>query len=419
MKILFITFFFPPYKTIASIRTGKTAKLLYEMGYDIKVVTAKNIDLKEELSIELPFSNLYQTDWMDFDKSLLKILGKNKQQAKNSLHQGGKKSFKTKIIQLLFSLYKYFFYTPDKYIGWYSKAYKQCDEILQKWRPDIIYASATPYTSLMIASKLSQRYSIPFVAELRDLWSDNHYDKQYFLGKYLEFITLRKASAIITVSTPLVDQLQLKYPKISCYEVRNAFDEEDFIYQPSTQKDKVIILYAGMVYAGKRDPSILFQAIKKDLYLKQYVKCMFYGDALGWIKSIAMKYGIENNVEVHQPINREQILKLQAESDILLLLTWDNPQEKGIFTGKLFEYIGSAKPILSIGAIHDIASQTIIQNGFGIASNNIDEIIHFIKSIKNNTLTINEAYCQNRIKFERRQQVQLLSQIFHNIILNK
>lgn len=45
------------------------------------------------------------------------------------------------------------------------------------WKPDVILASAMPYTSLLVAAKLSRKYDIPFVAELRDLWVDNHYIK--------------------------------------------------------------------------------------------------------------------------------------------------------------------------------------------------------------------------------------------------
>jgi len=420
VKILFITFFFPPYKTVASIRTGKTAKLLYEMGHDVKVVSSKNNDMKEELKVEIPIIDLYQTNWLDLDDMVLKLVGKSKETTRDNLHQGGKITFKNKLIKLFFSIYKYFFYTPDKYIGWYKYAFNQAEEIIKDWKPDVIYASATPYTGLIIASDLSKKYNIPFIAELRDLWSDNHSNRQYLFGKYLEFITLKKASAIVSVSAPLVNKLQSKYKNIPCYEIRNAFDEEDFKYQlNNTGSEKISIIYTGMIYPNKQNPNILFEAISKDYFLKENVKCMFYGNSLGWVKNIADEYGISSNVEVYNSIDRDEVLKLQSKSDILLLLTWNDPKEKGVFTGKLFEYIGSAKPILSIGAIDDVASMTIVQNGFGLASNNIDEIIYFIKSIKNKELleSVHQSYSNNRMKFERKEQVKKLSDIFSKLVL--
>lgn len=95
-------------------------------------------------------------------------------------------------------------------------------------------------------------------------------------------------------------------------------------------------------------------------------------------------------------------------------MTWNNEKEKGVFTGKLFEYIGSAKPILSIGAVDDVASIAIKENGFGIASNQISEIIEFIKNVKNKDyleeLEIN--YEKNRNLFNRKYQADKLVDIF-------
>jgi glycosyltransferase involved in cell wall biosynthesis len=414
VKILFITFFFPPYKTVASIRTGKTAKLLHEMGHEIRVVSAKN-SMKEELEVEIPGDLLHQTPWFSIDEAVVNLLGRGKKdQLKGEVLHGGKMKLKTKIIQKLFSLYKFFLYVPDQFVGWYKYAVQESEEIIKDFKPDIIYASSGPYTALMIGAKLSKKYNIPFVAELRDLWADNHYDKQYSIGRFLEYITLKDASALVSVSQPLVETLSKKY-KVPCYEVRNAFDAEDFKYTHQRMDEKkIIITYTGMMYAGKRDPLTLFQAIASDVYLKENVECLFYGNSLGWVNERAKEFGITANVKVFNPIEREEVLKLQARSDILLLLTWDDPLEKGVFTGKLFEYIGSAKPILSIGAVDDVASNLIKENGFGLASNDTNEIVTFIKNIKNrdHLESIENGYKEHRAQYERRYQVQKLVEIF-------
>ena len=41
-----------------------------------------------------------------------------------------------------------------------------------KRKPDIIFASSSPYTSLIIANKVAKKYNLPWVAELRDLWTE-------------------------------------------------------------------------------------------------------------------------------------------------------------------------------------------------------------------------------------------------------
>ena len=85
MKILFLNAYFPPYRTIASLRTGKTAKLLHERGHDIKVVTLKQETLKSDFPLEIPKENLYQVTWLNLDNYLLKLLkmeNKNKTNTK-------------------------------------------------------------------------------------------------------------------------------------------------------------------------------------------------------------------------------------------------------------------------------------------------------------------------------------------------
>ena len=420
MKILFITFFFPPYKTVASIRTGKTAKLLNKMGHEIKVVSAKNKDMHEELEVEIPLENLYQTEWFDIDQAILNFLGKDKATAKNIIHNRTVKSnFKNKFIEYLFKIYRYFLYTPDKYIGWYKYGLRNSEEIIKDWKPDVIFASGAPYTGFMIASKLSKKYKIPFVADLRDLWSDNHSRKQYTVGKYLEYKTLKSASALISVSEPLVKKLQKKYPNIPCYEVRNAFDKDDYQINNLCDSDKISILYTGMMYPNKQDPTLLFDLISKNKLLKDKIILNFYGNSLEWLSELAKKYEIGDIVNIYQPIERKKILELQSKSDILLLFVWNDNKEKGIFTGKFFEYIGNAKPILAIGEnSNDVLTTTIRENGFGLVSNNPNEITDFILSIKEsiNIDKYKKSYEKSRFKFEREYQTNKLIEIFKEVI---
>ena len=45
MRILFISFFFPPYNAIGCVRTGKTAKYLMRFGHDVRVISAREQNL--------------------------------------------------------------------------------------------------------------------------------------------------------------------------------------------------------------------------------------------------------------------------------------------------------------------------------------------------------------------------------------
>ena len=304
---------------------------------------------------------------------------------------------------------------PDKYIGWYSFAVKESKKIINKgWVPDLIFASATPYTSLIVAKKISKYYDIPWIGELRDLWSDNHYGYGWWIDKKFEKSTLKTASALVTVSKTLKIVLEKKYPYIPVHTVQNAFDEKDFLsaHQKKETSEVIKIVYTGAVYSGKRDPSPLFEALEQNEDIRKSIHVDFYGNDLGYIDFLVKKYNLFDCVHINGSVSREAALKYQQEASVLLLLTWDNPKEKGVLTGKLFEYIGSSKPILLIGALKDEASKLITDNGLGVASNSPSEIIQFLKNLSKEDFNIN---INSRKRFERTQQVINLQNIFYEV----
>ena len=89
---------------------------------------------------------------------------------------------------------------PDRQTFCYFSVKKKGEEIIKKWRPDVIYASAWPITSLIIAKALSEKFKIPWVAELRDFWVDNHYNYypiwRKFYDKRLEKKVLSSADIL-------------------------------------------------------------------------------------------------------------------------------------------------------------------------------------------------------------------------------
>ena len=113
--------------------------------------------------------------------------------------------------------------------------------------------------------------------------------------------------------------------------------------------------------------------------------------------------GLHNCVKFHGPISRKEALLKQQDADILLFLPWNNPRQKGILTGKLFEYIGAKRPILSIGKSSNDAAKIIIDNNFGYSASEPDEI--------KNLLLQNQKFKDLKGKpesFERGHQVKKL-----------
>src|SRR5262245_12026618 len=70
-------------------------------------------------------------------------------------------------------------YVPDGYRGFYGPACRAALELIGRRPVDVILTTSSPYTSLRIGHQLSRRTGIPWVADFRDLWIENHLGYPY------------------------------------------------------------------------------------------------------------------------------------------------------------------------------------------------------------------------------------------------
>lgn len=430
MKILMVTYRFPPYNSIGAVRCGKMAKYLMELGHEVKVLSCINQPLPSTLEIEIPAENVRYAKWWDINEPINLLLNRKKRRETSLNSVGNRNTVKSRILGMLGSLYKIFFHHPDGQLGWRNNAYKEGLILIETWKPNVIYASAWPISSLIVADKISQKTDIPWVGELRDLWTDNPYNNTPLWKKTIERVwekrLFSRALGLTTISEHAKEILQRKSSKPTEI-ILNGYDEEDFKnighltrYMNVFKDKKVHILYAGMIYPGRRDPTPLLKAISllsdKE---KNKVHIHFYGNQLEIVSEAAVNLKIESSVTVNKPISHKNILFLQTKADYLLLLMWDNPNEKGTFTGKFFEYVGANRPILCIGGTDSPPAKVIQKQKMGYVLQNPDEIKALLLDLinqKEELGSIRSAPSTDCLEFTRKKQALKLSNFLKEIV---
>jgi glycosyltransferase involved in cell wall biosynthesis len=238
----------------------------------------------------------------------------------------------------------------------------------------------------LVASRLASEFNIPWIADFRDLWTQNHYYPysgiRKFFDRRLELKTLSNASILTTVSQPLAENLQKLHKNKKVIAIPNGFDPEQT--NPGIPlSTKFSITYTGYLYQGRRDPELLFKIIR---YLingnfidPNSLEINFFGYDEGWLIHDVKKYGLDNYVKIHGIIPREQSIQKQRESQILLLLTWNDPEEKGVYTGKLFDYLAARRPILSLGFTDGgVVKELLDQTRVGVHCSNEVELREYL-----------------------------------------
>ena len=127
-------------------------------------------------------------------------------------------------------------FLPDNKISWMRPALKEARKLLQKESFDIIYATAPPYTSFLIANQLKKEFDIPIILDYRDAWLDDvlsFYPTfiHRWIVKQMEKKVLYNSDKIITYTRQIKEHLLKNYKFLSPDEIviiPHGFDREDF-----------------------------------------------------------------------------------------------------------------------------------------------------------------------------------------------
>ena len=384
MRVLIVAFRFPPSNFIGAIRVGKLARYLDRHGYELRVLTT-DIDEDRSAPLEIPKEWIVYTDYRK-RKDWLDLLVRRFRRPEaplgtsSGVAQAGNGAASKAPWDRLRRQYYGLIHIPDMWIGWIKTAVPAGRRLIEEWKPDIIFASAPPDTGLIVASRLSRAFDIPWVADLRDLWADNPYYSfpawRRPIDRILELLTLRHADALVTISPHLARQLEeLHHKRVEV--VFNGYAEEDFPEGPIENRTTgpLIIRYVGSIYSGFRDPSPLFAAIGMlESEMRRHIRVEFFGESDADLAALAERHGVAEQIVIHPRVPYRTALGLQLQADALLLLQWNDRRDEGTIPAKLFEYLYARRPILFIGYEHGVAADLVKDRGAGLVSNSPERI---------------------------------------------
>ena len=372
-RVLLITYHYPPRPTIGSLRPMGLAKYLPQYGWQPIVLTPRlpNGVRRSAHIIETDYRDLVG-QWksragLDPARGIHQQLGLPRAKTPSRLLPH------TKLMKWLRPLLLF----PDDTKGWIEFATDAFAQLKNGDPVDAILSTSPPITCNLIAARAKQRFGVPWLADFRDLWSQDTSARNagnnaifHFLDRRLEERILTMADSLVTVSVPWAERLQQRAPNTRVHCITNGYDPDDFAFLPVPLTKSFSITYAGLLYEGKRDPTplleVIYELIQSGAVARSDVEVRFYGPVEPWLRVLIQKYNLEGTVQIHGVVGRDEALRRQAESQILLLLGWNDPSERGQHTGKLFEYMGSKRPILAVSGSYGVMSQTLEETRAGV-----------------------------------------------------
>ena len=377
-KVLLIGYYFQQTVSIGSVRVRGIAKYLRDFGWESTVLSGTS-GSDEGFDVEEVIVDDVVTKWSKILKLGQGILPNVQMGA--PVHRN-KKSFYGNLISLGGELFAY----PDVNRTWIKPAIARGREMLRKGEYDVIISSSGPFSAHIIAGSLASEFNLPWLADLRDLWTQNH-NYSYsgirkFFERRLECRTLSRADILTTVSVPLAESLGDLHRHKTVIAIPNGFDP-DLVNPGIPLDDTFSIVYTGNIYRGKQDPAFLFRVLRilmdEKMVDPDRMEVCFFGLDKDWLMEDAKKHRLEDVVQIHGLVPRRIAIAEQQKAQILLLFVWNDPRERGIYFGKLFDYLAARRPILSIGSTDGgVVKELLDQTRAGVHCSNETDLREYL-----------------------------------------
>ena len=359
-KVLVITYYWPPSGGAAVQRWLSFSRLLCEQGIEVHVLTVDekyatyplyDTSLEKEI---IEGIRVYKTKTAEPFELYKKISGR-KSVPMPAFSDETNPSF----VQKIFRFVRGNFFIPDPRKGWKPYAIKKAVRLIADLGIDNVITAGPPHSTHFIGQAVKKQFDIQWITDFHDLWTDVIYYKQLYhlpivkrMDSLLERTILEQADRVMTVGDLYMEKLLSKSPFLSrkkFFVARMGYDEELFAGNGTVpQNSAFTIAYTGTM-ADFYKPEVFFDALKNVLENERLpVKLIVAGVIAPGIARYVKTRGLNDVLDLRGYVSHRESIKLQAESDVLLLVNPVTENEDMVIPSKIYEYLASGRSIINI-----------------------------------------------------------------------
>jgi hypothetical protein len=385
LRVLMVAYYFPPIATSASMRPLAFCRHLPEETRAVRVIAGApesvvpqlEVDgrLSDRLPAAIPVHRVTHANPLDtvvaWRNCLVSAAGPaanghgaapaNGHGRANGNGHGSRGAFALMRAGKELLLHRAFAF-PDRQRFWHGPAVRRGLQLAGDERPDVVFATGGPWTSLLVGRKLAAHYGVPLIADFRDPWTRNPFRSDVAAklaggAAALERSLCESAARIITNTEPLQRQFESDYPHLAgrFVTITNGFDSDGAApaaraeVEPRTAP--LTIGHFGTVY-GHRSPRALLQALQGLAAAAAGtvpLRVRFVGR---WevsdpaINALVEELEGRGMVTREAPVPHEECARQMRSVDALLVLQPGAPLQ---IPGKIYEYVATGRPLLMLG----------------------------------------------------------------------
>jgi glycosyltransferase involved in cell wall biosynthesis len=263
---------------------------------------------------------------------------------------------------------------PDENVTWNLTAIPTALRIVRQEGIDVVLTTSPPNSVHLIGAAVRRATGARWVADLRDSIAAHPHRRvenaavraKEKVSEQVARLVARQADAIVAASEAIAEEARGLDPRGPVVPILNGADFDDFAGLEYRPGDRFRITHTGSFF-GKRDPRPFLTAFA-EASLDDAV-CRFVGDFRPADREWADELGLGDRLELLEYVPRRESLRLQRDSDALLLLIPEaGGRGRGVLSGKVFEYLAAERPILAAVPPDGAAAELIEETGAGVVA---------------------------------------------------
>jgi glycosyltransferase involved in cell wall biosynthesis len=396
VKVLIVTYYWPPSGGSGVQRWLKFVKYLQEFGIEPIVYTVANPKYPiQDTSLESEIPNnitiLKEPIWEP--NNLLNIFKKSSTK-ESAGFLNPNPSFFGKILQFIRANY----FIPDARKFWVKPSVTFLKDYLSENSVDAIITTGPPHSLHLIGLELKKKLQIKWISDFRDPWTEIDYFEQLPLTNkakkkhhLLEEKVLNNSDSVLVIGKTMKEKFQQFSNAI--YVLPNGFDIEDD-QKEVILNSKFTITHVGLMNAD-RNPHSFWKAMKElskenPQFAKDY-QIQLVGKVAKEVKDLIIELNLKNVNDLGY-VSHKKVKDYQCKSQVLLLAVNNVKSAKGIITGKIFEYLQAKRPILAIGPVDGDLAEIINDTNSGVIVDFID-----VETLKGEILKMYNLYKEGNL----------------------
>jgi len=258
-------------------------------------------------------------------------------------------------------------------VGWLPAATVAAVRTAREWRPDVVLSSASPITSHLIGLATSRTVGVPWVADFRDPWT--LLDRARPLARPLRALNARTERALVRRASRVIladehwDLVGLRRDDPRRVVITNGADEADFESSAGDHarppEDRFRLSHIGSLFGG-RDPAPVFEAIERLAHMGVLDARRFEVAIIGnvWLAGRTFEPGAVPITVIPYVEHARAVTEMRSATALLFY----EPAHRVGAAGKIFEYLVSGRPILSVAPRENVSAQLVAELGAGVTA---------------------------------------------------